>query len=316
MFSASPHRISPGVDQQKVPYVSVIVPTWNRADLLKATIGSLLNQAYPSSRYELIIVDDGSSDSTSRIVKDLQSVVQAPVIRYSSQPHRGPNAARNAGLSLASGQLICFVDDDVEAPPGWLRAITHGSWRFPAAECFGGPIRLRLEGQAPRLCGREPLGETELDLGPVDKLVHPRLGDPSVEAVWSANMAIRREAVERAGPFDEALSIYGDELEWEVRLHERGGAIAYLHDAWLWHRRTAQDLRLARLLRSRFRRGKNIAINRCLHVGQGPAIRKEIEVAGRMLYHALRRQCSLGLLGLAAHLGVAYGLLKVRAGRA
>src|SRR5438552_3853438 len=76
---------------------------------------------------------------------------------------RGANAARNAGARVAGAELIALVDDDVEAPPGWLAALVEGAGRHPEAEAFGGPIRARFDGPAPRGCGRELPPITTLD---------------------------------------------------------------------------------------------------------------------------------------------------------
>ena len=103
------------------------------------------------------------------------------------------------------GSSVCFLDDDVEVWPGWLDALVA----HEADEAFGGPIRPRLEGSHLRACGREPLPVTALDLGEQDR---------TAEFVWGANMAIRRAAFERIGPFDEALGGAGDEEDWQRRL--------------------------------------------------------------------------------------------------
>ena len=103
-------------------------------------------------------------------------------------PPGGANAARNAGTRAARGDLIVLVDDDVDAPPGWLQAILDGADRNPDHDVFGGPIRARLEGGGPRSCGREEAPITTLDRGPIDR---------DVDLVWSANMAIRRSAFQR-----------------------------------------------------------------------------------------------------------------------
>ncbi len=169
---------------------------------------------------------------------------------------------------------------------------------------MGGRIYLRLEGKAPRTCGREPFGETELDLG-----------DAEVEArvVWSANMAVRRSAFERVGPFNESVRIAGDEEEWEVRLRAAGGRILYTPDAWLWHRRTQEDLRFLRLLRVRFRRGRAQARFARI-VGQSYRVRTQLLAIARSLAHAARRFCAAGLLTASIQAGRIWGLVNDRPG--
>jgi GT2 family glycosyltransferase len=214
------------------------------------------------------------------------------------------NAARNEGIRAASGDPIVFVDDDIEAPVGWLQALVDATVRNPDAGCVGGRIRLRLEGRPPRLCGREPFGETELDLG--DEEVEAR-------AVWSANMAVSRAAIEKIGLFNEALQIAGDEEEWEVRLAAAGGRIIYAPDAWLWHRRTQEDLGFWRLVRLRFRRGRAQA--RFAHViGRRYKIGTQLLAIIRSLAHAARRLCCGGLLAASIEAGRVWGSVRDRPG--
>src|SRR3954468_18360158 len=129
------------------PVVSVVLPTHGRAGYLGVALGSLAAQDLQEP-WELLVVDDGSSDGTAELLAERGT----PTLRF--DPPRGLNAARNAGVRATSGELIAFTDDDVRVPPGWLRALVEGARRHPGADAFGGPIRARLEGPAPRACGR------------------------------------------------------------------------------------------------------------------------------------------------------------------
>lgn len=280
-----------------LPFASVVVPTRNRAaGLLRRCLKSLLAQDYPPDRYEVIVINDGSTDNTSEVVARFAGR-ETPPVRYVPQPHGGLNSARNAGIAAARGDPICFVDDDVEAPPGWLSALVSGALRHPEAGCFGGPIRLRLEGTPPRLRGHEPLGESELNLRDAE-------GEDAL--VWGANMAVRRSALAQVGAFDEELPISGDEQEWEERLLDAGGKIRYIADAWLWHLRTQEDLRLTTMMRRRFIRG----MHRIFYLRKRglplPTVRGELISALRVVGHAVRRRCAWGLLAAAGHVGAAW----------
>ncbi len=90
----------------KKPFFSVIIPTYNRAKFLKIALNSVLTQTFPN--YELIVVDDGSTDATKQIIKKIKD----KRLKYFYQNNKGPAGARNLGLKKAQGQFICFLDSD------------------------------------------------------------------------------------------------------------------------------------------------------------------------------------------------------------
>ena len=267
------------------PAVSVVVPTHDRAAYLEVTLRSLAAQRLDRP-YEVIVVDDGSRDRTPDVV----AAAPGPVRLIAIPPPGGANAARNAGAAAAGAALIAFVDDDVEAPPGWLAALLAGAEAHPAAEAFGGPIRARFDGPAPRGCGRESPPITTLDLGPTDR---------PADLVWSANMAVRRRALERVGPFDAGLPTGGDEEEWLRRLRAAGGAVVYLSAAGLVHRRAGDDARLRSLMRSAYHRGRNLRAYDDRR-GAAPSLRRELRVLAGCGWHTVRRACPQGLV-MGAH---------------
>jgi glycosyltransferase involved in cell wall biosynthesis len=266
------------------PAVSVVVPTRNRAGYLDVTLASLAAQA-PGVPYEVIVVDDGSSDDASA---DVVARAAATYLRH--EVPRGPNAARNTGIAAARGPLIALIDDDVRVPPTWVGEMAAGAVRHRWAEAVGGPIHASLEGPAPRSCGRESAPVTTLDLGP---------RDCETDFVWSANMAVRRGAIERIGGFDEQVPIYGDEEEWLIRLHANGGRVAYLAGAWLEHRRSGDDARLRSLARAEYRRGRAARRNDRRKGVEQPLGRELRNLAGAG-WHTARRRCPQGLV-MGAH---------------
>jgi glycosyltransferase involved in cell wall biosynthesis len=265
------------------PAVSVVVPTRNRAGYLEVTLASLAEQT-PGAHFEVIVVDDGSDDTTAAVAQ------RAGVGYRRHERSRGPNAARNTGIDVARAPLIALIDDDVRVPPGWVSALSDGADRHPWAEAVGGPIRASLEGPAPHFCGREPAPVTTLDFGPQDR---------EVEFVWSANMAVRRSAIERIGGFDEEIPIYGDEEEWLIRLHANGGRVAYLAAAGLDHRRAGDDARLRSLARAEYRRGR-AAVRNDRRKGTAHPLRRELRDLAGAGWHTARRRCAQGLI-MGAH---------------
>jgi glycosyltransferase involved in cell wall biosynthesis len=265
-------------------HVTVVVPTSGRAGYLEVTLDSLSSQRTATS-HEMLVVNDGATDATAEVAERFG----ARIVRHGER--RGLNAARNTGLREASGDLVAFVDDDVFVPPGWLDALATGAERHPEAEAFGGPIRARFEGHAPRGCGREEPPITTLDLG---------AEDVEADMVWGANFAVRRSAVERVGDFDESFDRgHGDEEEWLMRLRAAGGLIVYLADAGLDHRRAPGDSGLGSLARAAYRRGRGARSSDLRH-GKAPGLGRELRDLAGSGWHTVRRACPQGVI-MGAH---------------
>jgi glycosyltransferase involved in cell wall biosynthesis len=129
----------------------------------------------------VLVVDDAGASQAARALAERFGA------RY--EPHQSPlglNVARNTGVQRSHGELVVFVDDDIRASPGWLPALLRAAREYPQVDVFTGPVRARLEGRAPRSCGRERPPITTLELG-----VH----DTDASYAWGANMAIRRSAL-------------------------------------------------------------------------------------------------------------------------
>jgi len=265
------------------PAVSVVVPTRNRSDYLAVALDSLADQR-AGMPYEVLVVDDGSTDATVEVA------ALRGVRTVRAGPPGGLNAARNTGVESTSAALVAFVDDDVWVPPGWLGALVEGAARHPWAEAFGGPIRARLEGPAPRACGREKPPVTTLDLGP---------DDGPAGMVWGANFAVRRRAFARIGAFDAAVGGHGDEEDWLMALRAAGGEIVYLAAAGLDHRRAGDDSRLRALMRAAWRRGR-LARRSDRRRATAPGVARELRDVAGAGWHALRRRCPQGLI-MGAH---------------
>jgi glycosyltransferase involved in cell wall biosynthesis len=264
------------------PAASVVIPTRDRASYLDVALASIVPQAQALGA-ETIVVSDGPDDAGAETAaRHHARIVVLP------EP-RGANAARNAGAAAAGGELIVFVDDDIEAPAGWLAALLDGARANPRREVFGGPIAARLEGGGPRACGRETAPITTLELGEIER---------DVDFVWSANMAVRAGALKRVGPFDESLRGRGEEEEWLRRYGVAGGLVRYLPRARVEHRRTAADSRLRALMRADYALGRT-ARGYDVRKGTAPPLRGELRVLAGCLWHIVRRRCAVGVVLLA-----------------
>src|SRR5947209_12306879 len=111
-----------GRTAQADAFISVVVPTWNRAAHLRDLLASLAGQDYPPDRFEIVVVDDGSTDRTAEVVRAVASLA-VPHVRYVPQEHRGYCAACNTGVSAASGEVVCFLDSDEMVPPTHLSGV-------------------------------------------------------------------------------------------------------------------------------------------------------------------------------------------------
>jgi glycosyltransferase involved in cell wall biosynthesis len=266
-----------------VPSASIIIPTRARPDYLDVTLASVAPQAR-QARAEVVVVCDGVDDSSAAVAGRYGA-------RLATLPEaRGLNAARNAGVASARADLLVFIDDDVAAPPSWLDALVSGVRSASGHEVFGGPIRARLEGGGPRACGREPEPITTLDLGPEDR---------DAPCVWGANMAIKRGALDRIGPFDETIHGRGDEEEWQLRYRSQGGRIRYLASAGLEHRRAPEDATVRALAASAYALGRTARRND-VRKGDAPPIRRELRTFAGCAWHTVRRRCANGIV-MGAH---------------
>ena len=273
-----------------MPEASVIVPTRARARYLRAALESLLFQDAGADRYEVVVVDDGPDEETRAVTEQAAGRSDVAVRYVVREGVPGLNSARNTGIAAAASPFVVFVDDDVEAPRGWLRALLDGRRRHPDALVLGGPIEVRLEGFRLPLCGREAPPITALDGGPVDR---------EIDVVWGANMGIDRRAFELAGTFDPGVPYGFDEDMWERRLRERGGRVMYVAAAGLVHRRDAEDSRLRPLMRAAYRRGRALRAY-SEHRGAAPSAARELRWLAGCFLHTFRYRCGNGLL-LTAH---------------
>jgi GT2 family glycosyltransferase len=266
---------------------AVAIPTHRRAAYLEVALASVMAQARAAGA-EVLVVDDGPDAAT-------RAVAEQHGARYLAHAApRGLNAARNTALDATDAALVCFLDDDVEARPGWLEALMSAAEACPdEVGVFTGPIRARFEGHRFRVCGREGPPITFLDLGPNDR---------DCDHAWGANMAVRRSAVDRAGSFDEARELYGDEQEWQARVKATGGRIRYVAAAALDHRRAGDDARLRALCGAAYRRGQ--ASRRFdTFKGTAPSLGAELRVLAGCALHGPCRACMNGPVMTAHSLG-------------
>ncbi len=125
--------------QKSFPFVTIIVPTHNRYNLLCQCLESLGKLDYPQERYKIIVVDDDSQDETQeRMLQKESSGLRHTYVRLDG--NQGVSTARNRGMALAEGDFVAFVDDDCVVEPDWLKLIAGTFGSFPDAGAVGGSI--------------------------------------------------------------------------------------------------------------------------------------------------------------------------------
>jgi GT2 family glycosyltransferase len=267
------------------PPASIVIPTRARPAYLEVALASIVPQAEDAGA-EVLVIDDAGDSAPMRALAERLGA------RY--EPHPCPlglNVARNTGVERSAGELVVFVDDDVRARPGWLRALLVAAWEHPEIDVFTGPIEPRLEGSRLRSCGREGPPITSLDLGNRDM---------DTRYAWGANMTIRRSALERIGPFEVALEHAGDEQEWQDRLcsAEPDARVLYVARAALEHRRAGEDAQLRSLALAAYARGR--ASRRFDGFSwEAPTRTRELLTLSGCIGHVLRRRCPAGLVMVA-----------------
>jgi cellulose synthase/poly-beta-1,6-N-acetylglucosamine synthase-like glycosyltransferase len=229
------------------PELSVVICSHEGEQTLTSTLSHVQGQSLGRSRYEVIVVDDGSTDRTSEIAE----LHGAHVVRL--EVNAGLAAARNAGVSAAQAPVVAFTDDDCEPTEGWLAALVSG---FSDAEIDGVGGRV-LPASTDRFALRYVAARTPLAPLPADLLVstsvayrlclylrsvlrsdaEPRTG-VQLYSVVGANMAFRRALIIELGGFDESFTFGAEEEDLCRRAHRRpGGAeLRYEPSAVVRHR--------------------------------------------------------------------------------
>jgi glycosyltransferase involved in cell wall biosynthesis len=232
--------------------ISVLIATRNRAPLLAATLDALAAQQWPGCPYEVLVVDNGSTDATGTVVEAAAAGSAAPVL-YRQEPRPGKSHALNTAVLHARGDLLVLTDDDVLPGPGWLAAYAR-AFENPALDFAAGRILPLWEAPPPHWMSPALYGVLAIsDGGTVRLPLGKRLNDHIMPI--GANMAIRRQVIDRVGGWNPSLGKLlntlrtGEDHEFSLKMAEAGLRGTYEPDAWVRHRVPAD-----RLTRAYFRR--------------------------------------------------------------
>jgi glycosyltransferase involved in cell wall biosynthesis len=223
-------------------FASVVISTWNRAASLARTLDSLIRVQPGPEGWELLVVDNNSSDDTKIVCLDRTGKLP---LRYTFDRVPGKWGALNRVIPSARGHLLVFTDDDVDVEPGWLSALWYAAQRHPEALFFGGRVVPQWELPPPRWLVERAEGglrglAVSCNFGSVERPLSTEDG-----VFLGANMAFRRSVFERGWRFPESLGPRGStrypggETRFMSELLADGAQAVWVPDAVVNHRNEA-----------------------------------------------------------------------------
>ena len=213
----------------KSPIISIITPTYNRADELKYLYRSIIMQSVDPSIFEFIISDDGSTDSTKTMVEGWirESKIS---LKFITQKNQGPGAARNHGMRVAEGDLILFIDSDCEAHPEWVK-IVYDEFQNSNFDAFGGPDGAK---------DNFSILQKSIDFSMTSFFTTGGMRGHNEKMLAkfyprTHNMGIKRSIYDKIGGFSNLR--HGQDIEFSHRIRQSGAFIKFLINAIVFHRR-------------------------------------------------------------------------------
>jgi len=240
-------------ETDEVPQVSVVIPVKDRADDLRHCLHSLKNLAYPPEKLQVVVVDDGSSDNTPEVARELGAVLV-----HSGAVAGGPALARNRGVAAASGEIVAFIDSDCTAAKNWLLDL------LPA---FADPDVAAVGGWVDGMHDGSPLDRYEAVMSSLNLGKREMIGGAGGDSLYlpSCNLLMRRKAFNAAGGFRTELHV-GEDVDLTWRLRDDGWKIQYLPYGTVYH---AHRSLLWPFMKRRFDYGTSEGLLNQLHPGRG-----------------------------------------------
>lgn len=222
----------------KYKYYSIIVPSFNRIDEIKELLQSMQLLKFPKESFEVIIVDDGSTDDTINYLEKFKSKANFTFTFY-SQTNQGPGAARNTGMENAKGDFFIFIDSDVTVPVDWLKHIDQFV-NDQQADAFGGPDSYRddfpvlLKAINYSMTSFITTGGMRGKKGKKLAKFYPR----------SFNMGLSRDLWKNIGGFGNLR--HGQDIEFSSRILRSGAKVVFVEKAHVYHKRRTNFRRFFR----------------------------------------------------------------------
>lgn len=186
------------------PVISVVICTYNRPDLLKLALKSLINQSLAKRKYEIIIIDNGQLRQTEEVVSQFKSQNPYNIICYYKESNIGLSHARNLGIKKSKGIYIAFIDDDAQLPKDWLKiALILFEKIKPSPLAVGGPEAPFVQGKRPGWFKDEYYSPTKRKLGEKSRFLKKG------ESLNGSNMIIKKAVLKKLAGFDVKIGMQG-----------------------------------------------------------------------------------------------------------
>jgi glycosyltransferase involved in cell wall biosynthesis len=214
------------------PFISVIICTYNRDKFIRKSLECLFHQSLDKNLYEIIVVDNNSTDSTANIAKLFIDQHGGLTIRYVFEADKGLSFARNRGMLEAKGEILTYVDDDAEAVTHFLESIYQFMKERPEVIGIGGKVTPIYPG------GTEPAWMNRYlngFVGRVDFGTDPVLFDKKMKYPAGCNMTYRKEILQKAGGFNIKLTFRSDDKYIFFQVSKISSNIYYLPQAMVYH---------------------------------------------------------------------------------
>jgi GT2 family glycosyltransferase len=206
-----------------LPYISVVIPTYNRVTALYNCLTAVSRMNYPEERLETIVVNDGGWLPVGQIMENFSERIRLQIV---SQKNKGPASARNRGARIAEGEYIAFTDDDCLPDTNWLRCLADRFEKTPGS-AVGGKTRNILDDNS-FSCASQII---------VDFLYRYYNRDPVVRFLASNNLAVPAKAFRSVHGFNADMDLAaGEDREFCDRWRNHGFSLVYAPEALVHHR--------------------------------------------------------------------------------
>jgi GT2 family glycosyltransferase len=193
----------------QLPFISVVVCTYKRPELLLNCLHGLCNQVFPNDNFEIIVTDDNEDNFTKdEVEKKFKKII------FVKGPHKGAPANRNNGAKHSKGKWLLFIDDDCIPAANWINAFSNAIIEYPTIKVFEG--RTEADREKQRFDEESPINLLGGNL-------------------WSCNFAIERDFFFLLGGMSESYSVYWEDIDFQKRIIKKGEQIVFVKQAIVCH---------------------------------------------------------------------------------